>query len=243
MNKFVVLHALYLGYVLVGLSWAAFRTRGMLQPAAGVEGTPRPVLSRERLLATTLLSLTLLFWLSWMVAGLSGIPLFAMPAVGPREVVAALVVLAAHFGLRRIAVAMHTREELRKSPVLAWMPRTPRESALWVPVAIGAGIAEEAAYRGVAWTLLTKYTGNAWISAAICAAAFGLAHITQNWKGVVIILAIAVMMHAFVAFTETLALAMIVHAAYDLVVAALIGRRTARFERESKSADRAERAG
>jgi membrane protease YdiL (CAAX protease family) len=236
-NKLVVLHSIYLFYVLVALSWAALRTSVVLRRAARADATQARGTSRERILASTLVSLAILFGMSWWVADLSEIRLFAVPALGARELVASLVALAAHFALRRIAIAMHTREELRTSPLLAWMPRTRREWTLWVPVAIGAGLAEEAAYRGVAWTLLARYTGNVWVAAAICIVAFGVAHITQKWKSVVIILAIAAVMHAFVAFTGTLVLAMIVHAVYDLAVAVLIGRRTARLERESASTD------
>ena len=236
MDTLTVLHALYLLHVLVLMSWAAFRTRNRFQPKAGSGAATRPVPSRVRILTATLVSLSLLLGVSWMVARLSGVELFALPALGAREIAAALVVFAGHFALRRIAIAMHTREELRKAPMLAWMPRTPREWVLWVPVAILAGLAEEASYRGVAWTLLTWYTGNAWLSAALCIVAFGFAHITQNWKSALVIGLIAAMMHGLVAFTHTLVLAMIVHAAYDLVVAVIIGRRVAQREREEARA-------
>ena len=165
--------------------------------------------------------------MSWVVADLSGIRLFALPPLGPWDIAASAAVFLLHFGLRRIAIALHTAEELRRSLLSAWMPRTPREWALYVPVAIGAGLAEEAAYRGVAWNLLTWYTGNAWASAAICIVAFGLAHATQSFKSVAVIAVIAALMHALVAFTGTLVLAMIVHAVYDLVIAVIIGRRAA----------------
>jgi hypothetical protein len=84
----------------------------------------------------------------------------------------------------------------------------------------------------VAWSLLTHYTGNTSLAAAICVAAFALHHVTQTWKSVVAIAGIAVFMHALVAFTGTLVLAMGVHALYDLVVAVLIARRAAQIELE-----------
>jgi len=232
MDKLVVLHALYLFYVLIVLSWAVWRTRRRLRPAAAAQAGAAPVPSRERILASTLVSLALLFGMSWMVADLSGIELFAVPALRLRDIAAAAAVFAGHFVLRRVALALHTREELRRSPLLAWMPRTPRQWALWVPVALAAGLAEEASYRGVVWILLTHYTGNAWLSAALCVAAFALHHVTQSWKSVVAIAGIAVLMHALVAFTGTLVLAMGVHAVYDLVVAVLIARRAAQLELE-----------
>lgn len=228
MNKHQVLHLLYLAYVLVGIPWLVFRTRSALQPAAAADGTPKPVPSRERVLLSTLVSLLALLLISWMVGELSGIAIFTRPTLGAREIVAAIAVFAAHFGLRQIAVAMHSREELKKSLVAAWIPRTPREWVLYVLVAICAGIAEEAAFRGVAWSLLVWYSSNEWLATLICAVAFALAHITQRWKSVFVIFAIALMMHAFVAFTQGLVLAMIVHAAYDLAVGVVISRRLAK---------------
>jgi len=230
MDKLVVLHVLYLFYVLVVLSWAVLKSRSKLRALAAGQAGGDAAPSRERILASTLVSLALLFGMSWMVADLSGIELFAVPALGPRDVAAAAAAFGAHFVMRRIAIALHTREELRRSPLLAWMPRTPRQWVLWVPVSIAAGLAEEASYRGVAWILLTHYTGSTWLAAALCVAAFALHHATQTWQSVAAIAVIAAVMHALVAFTGTLVLAMIVHTVYDVVVAVLIGRRAAKLE-------------
>lgn len=233
MTKYHVLHFAYLSYVLGVLSWLAWRTKAQLESAAAASPGSPAMPSRERILLTTLISLLILFGMSWMVADLSGIVLFVRPVLGPREIVAGLIVLALHFVLRRIAVAMHTREELQKSLLVAWIPRTPREWVLYALVAIAAGVAEEAAYRGVAWTLLIRYTGSTWLSALVCAIAFGLAHAAQRWKSALIIFAIALLMHGFVAFLGSLVLAMVVHAVYDLIVGALISRR---LDRQANSA-------
>ena len=223
-----MLHALYLGYVLVVLSWLAWRTKAQLESAGAGSPGAAALPSRERILTSTLVSLLLLLGASVMVADLSGIALFVRPVLGAREIAAALVVFALHFVLRRIAIALHSREELKKSLLVSWMPRTPREWVLYVLVALAAGVAEEAAYRGVAWTLLIRYTGHTWLSALICAVAFGFAHAPQRWKSALIIFVIALMMHAFVAFAGGLVLAMAVHAVYDLAVGVVISRRLAR---------------
>jgi membrane protease YdiL (CAAX protease family) len=94
-------------------------------------------------------------------------------------------------------------------------------------MAVGAGVAEETAYRGVGMALLASSTGSAWIAAAIMSLAFGIAHITQEWKSVWIVVVMAALMHALVAFTGTLVVAMAVHAAYD-IAAGVIGSREAR---------------
>ena len=234
MSKFEVLHLIYLVYVLGILPWAAFRSIKQLRPAPAADGTPRPAPSRERILVLTLVSLLALLGASWVVADLTGIPIFTRPELGAREVIAAVVVFAAHFGLRQIAVALHKRGEAKKKSLLAtWMPRTPRQWVLYALVAIFAGIAEEAAYRGVAWSLLDWYTGSAWIATLLCAVSFALAHITQWWKSVAVIFAIALMMHAFVAFAHGLVLAMVVHASYDIAVGVVITRRLAREAAQS----------
>lgn len=228
MTKYHVLHALYLGYVLGLLSWLAWRTKAKLESAQAAAPGAAALPSREQILLTTLVSLLLLLGMSVMVADLSGIAVFVRPVLGARELVAALVVFLMHFVLRRIAIALHTREELEKSLLLAWMPRTPREWVLYVCVALAAGVAEEASYRGVVWTLLIRYTGSTWGSALISSVAFGLAHATQRWKSALIIFLIALMMHGFVAFAGGLVLAMVVHAAYDIAVGVVISRRLAR---------------
>src|SRR5262245_65458287 len=126
MTRHLVLHSLYLGFVLVGLSLLAWRNKARLESASAAALGSRPMPSRERILASTLFSQLVLLGMSWEVAELSGIHLFVRPALGARELAAALVVLGAHFGLRRIALALHSPEELRKSLVAAWIPRPPR---------------------------------------------------------------------------------------------------------------------
>lgn len=236
MNKLQILHIIYLSYVLGVLSWAAIRSRSKLAAVLAVEDRAKQAASRERVLLSTLISLALLFGYSWMVARLSDIHLFAMPKIGAGVLIASVVAFAGHFGFRQIAIWMHTREQLKNASLRAWMPQTAREWALYLPVAIGAGVAEEASYRGVAWTLLTWMTGNAVVAGLICAVAFGVAHATQGWKSAVVIFGIALMMHAFVWYTHTLVLAMIVHAAYDIAVGVLISRRLVKQEREAEAA-------
>lgn len=236
MNKLQILHSIYLFYVLGVLSWAAIRSRSKLAAVLAVEDRAKKAASRERVLFSTLISLALLFGMSWMVANLSGIRLFTMPRLGAGALIASVVAFFGHFGFRQIAIWMHTPEQLKNSRLRAWMPQTAREWALYLPVAIGAGVAEEASYRGVAWTLLTWMTGNAVAAGLLCAVAFGLAHSTQGWKSALVIFGIAVMMHALVWYTHTLVLAMIVHAVYDIAVGVLISRRLVKQERELEAA-------
>ena len=52
----------------------------------------------------------------------------------------------------------------------------------------------------------------------------------------VIIFGIALVLHALVEFTDTLVLAMLVHAAYDLIVLTLVSQTRQRWECEDASA-------
>ena len=85
--------------------------------------------------------------------------------------------------------------------------------------AVLAGIAEEAAYRGVGWQVLSWTLGDRSIVAMwILSVAFALAHRVQGWAAMVGIGVMAVLMHLLVWRTETLLVAIAVHVAYDVLV-------------------------
>ena len=93
----------------------------------------------------------------------------------------------------------------------------------------------ESAYRGVAIASLTWLLGNAWLAVLVSAVAFALAHSTQGWKSAVIVFFLALSMHALVAFTGTLVIAMVVHTVYDLVAGYLLTARRAKSEHEARA--------
>ncbi len=222
-------------YLLVLLPWAAWRSARHLRAARSGTAPPgaRPIPSRTQIFATTLAMLAMLFWLAWITGRTFGYDIFAIPSFGLRELLAGLAAFAAQLGLRRVNRAIRTEEERRKMPVYGLLPRTRTEWTLYLVTAIAAGLAEEAAYRGVGMSVLTWSTGSAPLSALILAVAFGLAHLIQEWKSVGIIFLMALLMHTLVWFTGTLVVAMVVHAVYD-IVAGIVGSRDAiRFEREA----------
>ena len=115
-------------------------------------------------------------------------------------------------------------------------PRSPREWLLWTGTVLVASVAEEAAYRGVGMSILWYALGNPYAAVAICSAAFALAHWTQGWKSAAVIFVMALVMHALVAFTGTLILAMLVHGIYDLVAGYFIAKEAKRLQLEGREA-------
>ena len=220
---------LLLACLLLVLPWLAWRSAQRLRAArSGTEapGTP-PLPSRSGIFLGTLILLTSLFLLAWLTGRTFGFDPFHLERLGTRELLAGGAGLAGSFGLRSLSQAIRTEAERRSLPAFAFMPQTPTEWSLYLATSVAAGIAEETAYRGVGMALLTWSTGSALLSAAVLSLAFGLAHLTQEWKSVGVVIAMALLMHGLVAFTGTVVIAMVVHTAYD-VIAGILGSRDAR---------------
>lgn len=220
---------LLLASLLVVLPWLAWRSALRLREArSGTEapGTP-PLPSRSGIFIGTLILLSSLFLLAWLTGRTFGFDPFHIERLGTRELLAGLAALAGAFGLRWLSQAIRGEAERRNLPAFALMPRTSTEWGLYLATAVSAGLAEETAYRGVGMALLTWSTDSPILSAAVLSVAFGLAHLTQEWKSVAIVIAMALLMHGLVAFTGTLVIAMVVHTVYD-VIAGILGSRDAR---------------
>jgi len=221
---------LFLFYLLLYLPWlarqSAARLRAMREAAA-----PGP--SRERIWLSALIGQALLLLLAVLAGRSFGYPFFALPALGAREIGAAVAALALYLGLRALSRAWRTEEERRRMMVYFLAPRTPRDWLLWTATVVAASIAEEVAYRGVGMWILEWSLGNAWIAALISAIAFALAHWTQGVKSGLVIFAMALVMQGLVQWTGTLLLAVIVHATYDFIAGVRISRDARRFDREA----------
>jgi len=226
----------FLAYLLVLLPWLAFRSAGRLREArAASAGKPEQILPRERIWIGTIVSLGLLLWLAWVVGSSFGYRFFAVPALGVREGLAALAALGVCFALRSISRALRSEDERRNMTVYFLAPRTSRQWALWTVTVVVASVSEEIAYRGVGMEILWYSLGNGWVAALICAVAFALGHWTQGWKSGLVIFVLALTMHGLVAYTETLVLAILVHAVYDFVAGYRIATEARRYDRESSA--------
>ena len=106
----------------------------------------------------------------------------------------------------------------RKTGARLLLPESPVEMRYWIPISILAGISEEWAYRGVAFTMLAKFVQSPSAAAIVCIAAFGIAHMFQGWRGVLATSVLAALFHLLVWQLQSLDLAILLHAGYDLIV-------------------------
>lgn len=109
-------------------------------------------------------------------------------------------------------------------PADPMLPRNARERGALVLLSINAGFSEELFFRLVLPLLAIAATGNAWLGIAIALIAFGLMHAYQGWLGIAVTTLIGAVFWAVYLASGVLWLAMLVHAAWDIVV--LVSRAT-----------------
>lgn len=112
------------------------------------------------------------------------------------------------------------------------LPTTERERRWSVAIALSAGVWEELAYRGLlAEVVRTVFPTWPWLPVAlVTGAVFGLAHLYQGPRGVVLTGLLGVALGSIVASTGSLLPAMVVHALIDLRSLTIIGWELRRYE-------------
>lgn len=216
---------LFLAFVLVLLPWGARRTAQRLR--GELPGTP---VSRVLYWRSAVLLQVVLLVFAWFTGTGFGYGVFAVVQLGWTEVFLSFAAIGLCFGLRRISRWARSEEELRGLSVYQRAPRTGAELTWFSVAVVTASVAEEAAYRGVGWSILWYSLGNPWLAALIMSVAFSLIHWNQGWKSGVTIFGFATVLHGLVALTNTLVLAMVVHAVYDFVVGYEIRRTAQRLD-------------
>lgn len=206
---------LYLVYLLVVMPWLALGTRRVMAKPGELPVT------RSQAYGSTLISLGLLLLASVLVARTLHYSVFAIPHLTPRELRLGAGAFAFQLGFLWLSDRIRNPEERRNLILYRLMPRTGREWGLFAAMSIAAGVAEEAAYRGVLVAILAWSTGSMPLAIGVSAAAFAVSHALQGWKSGVIILLMALSMQALAALTGTLVIGMVVHALYDLVAGAV----------------------
>ncbi|HEU4830053.1 MAG TPA: CPBP family intramembrane glutamic endopeptidase [Gemmatimonadales bacterium] len=196
------------------IPWAAWRTRSRI--------ATQPLPPRKRHFIAVLIQLLLFLAISLAVAYAEAIDLLALPRGGWLPWLAAIGLLVA--GVVLMAPVWRRGVERRERKLHLFMPRTAPERGLWVAVAIAAGLSEEVTYRGVMYVVVGGITGSALAGAVIASLIFGISHIVQGWKSAAIITVIALLLHALVALSGTLLLAVAIHSIYDLVAGLAYGR-------------------
>lgn len=216
---------IFLVVLFVLMPRAALRSARVVRQAHDA-GQPLP---RMRLMLSTAFALMVIWLLAQMNAAPMGRDLFWLPRFGARELAIGAAGLAAVLAMIPIGSAFRTPEEERKRFIYSLAPRTSRELAAFVIVAIMAGIAEESAYRGVAVWLLSPVFGSHVPAAFLSAMAFGVAHAVQGARSMILTFVVAVLFQAIVQLTGTLVIAMVVHATYDIVAGLVLKRRIERM--------------
>ncbi len=212
---------IFLVVLFVLMPRAALRSARQLRLAQS-EGKPLP---RLRIAISTMFALTVLWFLATMNAGAMGRSLFAVGQIGLREVAIGAAGLMLLLMANVISRRFSTPDEERRRLLYGFAPRTGKEYAVFALMAVMAGIAEEAAYRGVAVWTLTSVFGNPVGPIFLSAMAFSVTHAVQGGKAMAIVFAIALVLQGIVQLTGTLVIAMVVHTIYDLIAGAIAMRR------------------
>lgn len=205
---------------------AALRSARQLR-AAQAEGRPLP---RTRMALSTAFALVVLWLLSALNAQAMGKSLFALPQLGIREIGIGLIALAVLLLAIPLSRKLRDPAEERRRLLYSFAPRDRREYVIFAAIAVMAGLAEEAAYRGVAVWILTPVMGNIIPAIFLSAMSFAVAHAVQGARTMAVILGIAVVFHALVYLTNTLVIAMVVHTIYDLIAGYVAGQRARELE-------------
>jgi membrane protease YdiL (CAAX protease family) len=159
----------------------------------------------------------------------SGTPLYLQP---PRWTAEALrlylvavgtlaVTLVLMAGSRRYRALLRNQlHQLRLARLL--FPRSARAARWLVAVALTAGLCEELAYRLVVpiWTLRVAWEST-WTPLVVSSLGFGLGHLYQGARGVILTALLGALFYMLVAWTGSLWPAIALHALVDLRVVAL----------------------
>ncbi len=134
------------------------------------------------------------------------------------------LVALAIFNARQIRRA--GREELERSVERArkFVPVGSTEVAVFVLVALTAGICEEILYRGWLLYFLGALSGSMWIGMILSAVLFGLGHAYQGRQGIIATGVLGLVFGTMFVLVKSLVPGQVIHAGIDLVNGILAGR-------------------
>lgn len=228
---------LFLFYLLLVLPWMAFRSHQNLNSSREANIDRFSDAELEKIWISTLINLSIMFVLAWAVGSGFGFRIFALPALDGRTILAATSALLLCLLIRLIARRLRPLNDRKKLLVFALAPRTRRQWLLKSLAVVCACVAEEAAYRGVAWQILSYSTGQHILAAVICSIAFAFAHWVQGWFSILIIFLVAVVMHGLVEYSHSLVPAMFVHGVFDFIAIGLISREASQYRQHDSLID------
>lgn len=166
----------------------------------------------------TLFGHGVLFIVAWLAAEEVQLKLFSLPTFALVDWLYACVTLSVCLVISSFVRSGQTdRQSESRTMAHLLLPRSKGETALKNLAILSASVVEEFAYRGVGFFIVWHLFGNPWLAAVVCSIAFGLAHWIQGWKNVFGVAGIGMALQALVAVTNTLFLAIVVHAVFDIV--------------------------
>jgi membrane protease YdiL (CAAX protease family) len=92
-----------------------------------------------------------------------------------------------------------------------------------------AGVGEEIVYRGVLYQLLGRLTSSGFLAVLICVFIFAVSHLPQGRRGVFGVASLGFILHLLYFWSYSLAMPMIVHAAYDITIFTVMYRHERRL--------------
>ncbi|MCL6482174.1 MAG: CPBP family intramembrane metalloprotease [Firmicutes bacterium] len=140
--------------------------------------------------------------------------------------------------LRRLESARPGEHSTLRAMVETLMPHNPLELAVFVALAITAGLCEEFLYRGFVYAVFAEVTsGSSWFAIAISAAFFAVAHLYQGPRSLLTTFLVGVALGAAREWTGSLLPGMVAHFVADLTagVAAQAKLARGRFRVETRN--------
>jgi membrane protease YdiL (CAAX protease family) len=157
------------------------------------------------------------------------------PALPITLVGAALIALGHWMNLRRMSVSDHPAAEKLRQMAARLFPRSAMETAVYIGLALTAGICEEFIFRGFVIAVLFRVGLSAWIVVVFSSLMFGLAHLYQG-KGGSVGTGILGMLFAGVRIAyDTIFPVVIWHAVLDIVAGIAGARYFAKQQAEETS--------
>lgn len=206
---------------------AAWVGLSLLHPSHRVAGKLSPRIAGY---LTVLIAEWVLFFFIWLGLRIQRVPfasLFGEISAKFRKIVldigiAVVFLIVANFVLAFLGGLLHVARH--NARVQQLLPDTAAEIAVYLLVCITAGICEETIFRGYLQRQFTAYTRSAGIGALIQGILFGLAHVYQGWKMVVIIAVYGCLFGALVLWRKSLRPGMIAHFLQDSIAGIFLAR-------------------
>ena len=224
-NVLAIVAAIPIVYLVLVAPWyGRYRYQRLLTQLASDVPCAR-LLHYKRGVARQVLHSGLVFLLPFLT-GISG---ESLGLTGPRSWPQAAELLGMLLSAVAISIAIFRyRGEWQFKTLLrtagALLPISVAEQRWFAAVSIGAGVSEELLYRGFffwyCWTTFPKLQW--WAGVLICSVGFGFAHLYQGWRGMAGSTAMGFLFGMLYIETGSLLVPIVVHAAVDLRILAII---------------------